>query len=296
VGDERRGPDGLVVVDKAVGWTSHDVVAKLRGVLGTRKVGHSGTLDPDATGVLLVGVGRVTRLLRFLTVLPKTYAGEVVLGAETSTLDAAGTVTATHDMSHVTLVDVRAVLPRFRGDILQIPPMVSAVRVGGRRLHEIARAGEEIERDARPVTVHRLEAEATAEPGVFRIDVDCSSGTYVRSLAADIGAALGGGAHLRNLRRLAVGPFPVDEAAPIESVTLESVVPPPEALRGMPSVTVDAVRRVDVGHGKVLAREDLGVAGAYDGPWAVLDEDGTLLGVYEAVPGGDRCKPAVVMI
>jgi tRNA pseudouridine55 synthase len=106
----------------------------------------------------------------------------------------------------------------------------------------------------------------------------------------------GRGAHLRNLRRLAVGPFPVDEAAPIESVTLESVVPPPEALRGMPSVTVDAVRRVDVGHGKVLAREDLGVAGAYDGPWAVLDEDGTLLGVYEAVPGGDRCKPAVVMI
>jgi tRNA pseudouridine55 synthase len=296
VGDGRRGPDGLVVVDKAVGWTSHDVVAKLRGVLGTRKVGHSGTLDPDATGVLLVGVGRVTRLLRFLTALPKTYTGEVVLGRETSTLDAAGTVTATYDMSDVMLADVRAVLPRFRGDILQIPPMVSAVRVGGRRLHEIARAGEEVERDARPVTVHRLEADATSEPGVFRIDVDCSSGTYVRSLAADIGAALGGGAHLRNLRRLAVGAFGVDEATAVESVTLASVLSPPEALRGMRSVTADAARRVDVGHGKVLARADLGIDATAPGPWAVLDEDGALLAVYEAVPGGDRCKPAVVVI
>src|SRR5205823_6642806 len=125
--------DGLVVVDKGAGWTSHDVVAKLRGVLQTKKVGHSGTLDPDATGVLLIGVGKVTRLLRFLTVLPKTYTGEVVLGVSTSTLDASGEVTATHDM-YVTLDDVRAAAATLTGDILQVPPMVSAVQIGGRRL------------------------------------------------------------------------------------------------------------------------------------------------------------------
>src|SRR3954470_12722099 len=134
-------PDGLVVVDKPAGWTSHDVVAKARGILQTRKIGHSGTLDPDATGVLLLGVGRVTRLLRFLTALPKRYTGEVVLGVETSTLDSAGDVIATHDMAGVTLDDVRAAAEAFVGDIEQVPPMVSAVKVGGRRLHELAREG-----------------------------------------------------------------------------------------------------------------------------------------------------------
>src|SRR3954466_14024212 len=130
--DASGGPNGLVVVDKDAGWTSHDVVAKLRGVLHTKKVGHSGTLDPDATGLLLVGVGRVTRLLRFLTVLPKIYTGEVVLGVSTSTLDASGEVTATYDMS-VTLDEVRAAAATLTGAILQVPPMVSAVQVGGRR-------------------------------------------------------------------------------------------------------------------------------------------------------------------
>src|SRR5215471_11844756 len=149
--------DGLVVVDKASGWTSHDVVAKLRGVLGTKKVGHSGTLDPDATGVLLVGVGTVTRLLRFLTVLPKRYTGEVVLGTETSTLDAAGEVTATHDMREVDIESVQAAASTLTGDIVQVPPMVSAVQVGGRRLHELARAGVEVEREPRPVTIHQFD-------------------------------------------------------------------------------------------------------------------------------------------
>ena len=133
--------NGLLVIDKPAGWTSHDVVAKLRKVLGTKKVGHAGTLDPDATGVLLVGVGTVTRLLRFLTAQSKRYVGDMVLGVETSTLDAAGDVTATHDMTNVTFDDVLAALPRFRGQIEQVPPMVSAVKVGGRRLHELARRG-----------------------------------------------------------------------------------------------------------------------------------------------------------
>jgi tRNA pseudouridine55 synthase len=144
--DRPRGPDGIVVVDKPAGWTSHDVVARSRKVLGTRKVGHSGTLDPDATGVLVLGVGRATRLLRYLTLLPKRYTATIVLGTETTTLDAAGEVTAVHDMSGVVQDDVWRAARQLTGDIEQVPPMFSAVKVGGRRLHEIAREGGEVER------------------------------------------------------------------------------------------------------------------------------------------------------
>src|SRR3954470_15100687 len=146
--------DGLVVVDKAPGWTSHDVVAKLRGVYGQKRVGHAGTLDPDATGVLLVGLGRATRLLKFVGDLEKAYIGEVVLGSATSTLDASGEVTATFDMGAVTLDDVRAAASKFVGDIEQTPPMVSAVQIDGQRLHALARKGIEVERAPRPVTIH----------------------------------------------------------------------------------------------------------------------------------------------
>jgi len=156
--DEQRR-DGLAVIDKPAGWTSHDVVAKARGILHNKKIGHSGTLDPDATGVLLLGVGRVTRLLRFLTALPKTYETEIVLGVETNTLDDSGVVVATHDMNGLTLEAVRAAAAALTGPILQIPPMVSAVKIGGRRLHEMARAGEVIDRPARPVTVYRFVVE-----------------------------------------------------------------------------------------------------------------------------------------
>jgi tRNA pseudouridine55 synthase len=284
-------PDGLVVVDKAAGWTSHDVVAKLRGILGTKKVGHSGTLDPDATGVLLVGVGKATRLLRFLTVLPKTYTGEIVLGVETSTLDASGEVTAEHQMD-VTLDDARAVAQQLTGDILQVPPMVSAVQVGGKRLHELARQGIEVDREARPVTVHAFTLQATDDPLVLRADVQCSSGTYVRTLAADLGAALGGGAHLRNLRRLAIGSFTLDEAKPIEALGLDDVLRPADAVRDYDSISVGAGVAAAISHGKVLPPDTLGVAG--DGPWAVLDEVGTLLAVYER-RDGDSVKPAVVL-
>ncbi|MDP9387794.1 MAG: tRNA pseudouridine(55) synthase TruB, partial [Actinomycetota bacterium] len=189
--------DGVVVVDKPAGWTSHDVVARCRRIFGQRRVGHAGTLDPGATGVLVVGLGRATRLLRFVTDLPKSYTGEVVLGVATSTLDAGGEETGRWDMSAVSADDVVGAARRFVGPLEQVPPMVSALKVGGRRLHALARAGVEVERPARPVVVHRLEVAPAGEPGVFRIEVDCSSGTYVRSLAADLGAALGGGAHLR---------------------------------------------------------------------------------------------------
>ena len=286
------GPDGLAIVDKAAGWTSHDVVAKARGVLGTRKVGHSGTLDPDATGVLLLGVGKVTRLLRYLGLPSKTYTGVIVLGTATSTLDASGEVTGTWDMSGVSLVDVRAAAADLTGDIDQVPPMVSAIQVEGQRLHELARAGIEVEREARPVTVHRFEVGAPTADGCFPIEVECSSGTYIRSLAADVGSALGGGAHLRDLRRTAIGSFTVDQGTPVEALSPDALLSPAEALRDLDAVTVDESVASDVAHGKVLDRDRLGVAG--DGPWPIVGEGGALLAVYEPHKG-TTAKPTVVL-
>jgi tRNA pseudouridine55 synthase len=286
-----RGADvcGVVVIDKPVGWTSHDVVAKIRGVLGTRKVGHSGTLDPDATGVLVLGVGRATRLLRFLTELPKTYTGEMVLGVETSTLDAAGEITAIHDMSGVDERAVRASAAALTGELMQVPPMVSAVKIGGRRLHELAREGKEVERPPRPVTVARFDVEPVSDqPGVWRIDVGCSSGTYVRVLAADLGHSLGGGAHLRALRRTSVGGFTLSDASPIDVPVL---LPIEAAVRHLEGVNVDPRVANAVSHGQKLALDELGVSGA--GPWAVHDAAGALLAVYE--PHAGRAKPSVVI-
>jgi tRNA pseudouridine55 synthase len=285
----RRKPatvHGLAVVDKPAGVTSHDVVGIMRRQLGERRVGHAGTLDPDATGVLLIGVGNATRLLRFLTALGKRYTAEVVLGSETSTLDSSGQVTATHDMSGVTLEQVRAIVAQhLTGPIEQVPPMVSALKVDGRRLHELAREGIEVERQPRPVTVHHFEVEPTADPLVYRIDVGCSSGTYVRTLADDLGHLLGGGAHLRTLRRTACGSFDETEArAPTEAVLLS----PADALRDYARVAVPADVAAMVMHGRQLPAWD------GDGPWVVCDEQGDLLAVYERV-SATVAKPAVVM-
>lgn len=287
------GPDGLAVVDKAAGWTSHDVVAKARSVLGTRKVGHSGTLDPDATGLLLLGVGKVTRLLRYLGLPSKTYTGVIVLGTATSTLDASGEVTGTWVMDAVPLEDVRAAAGGLTGDILQTPPMVSAIQVDGRRLHELAREGIEVERAARPVTVHRFSVGEPLEPGRFPIEVTCSSGTYVRSLAADIGTALGGGAHLRDLRRTAIGSFRVDDSVAVEALDPTQLLTPAEALRDLPSLTVPDDVAADVAHGKILDLDRLGAEG--EGPWPLVDADGRLLAVYEP-HRDDTAKPSVVLV
>jgi tRNA pseudouridine55 synthase len=288
----RDGPDGVAVVDKPAGWTSHDVVAKARGLLGTRKVGHSGTLDPDATGVLVLGVGKATRLLTFLSGLDKRYVGEVVLGTATTTLDASGEVTGTWDMAGVGLAAVRAAAAGLTGTVAQVPPMVSAKKVEGRRLHGLARAGVEVERAPVPVRVDVFDVDEPVAPGVFPVEVACSSGTYVRSLAADLGVALGGGAHLRALRRLAVGPYTLDEAVPLADLAPEGLLPPAEALRGRPSVVVDDTTAAMVAHGRVLDAAALGVEG--EGPWAVLGGDGRLLAVYEA-HGAGALKPAVVL-
>ena len=283
---------GLAVVDKPAGVTSHDVVGMLRRQFDERQVGHAGTLDPDATGVLLVGVGKVTRLLRFLTALGKTYTGEIVLGSTTSTLDAAGEVTGRFDMSAVTVDMARlAAAEHLTGPIMQIPPMVSALRVDGRRLHELAREGIEVERQPRPVTVYSFDilgdiahGARSDDPSVLRIEVRCSAGTYIRSLADDLGRLLGGGAHLRNLRRTAVGSFGDSEARPPGECQLMT---PIDALRDYPRVVVDDDAADKIRHGRVLERF------AGDGPWAVVDSTGSLLAVYESF--GDAAKPAVVV-
>jgi tRNA pseudouridine55 synthase len=287
------GATGLVVVDKEAGWTSHDVVARCRGIFGQRRVGHAGTLDPDATGVLLVGLGRATRLLRFLTALPKTYTTDIVLGSSTSTLDASGEVLETFDMSGVTPEFVQAAADALTGEIEQVPPMVSAVKVGGRRLHELARQGVEVERAARPVTVYRFTTEPdVGRPGVYRAEIQCSSGTYIRVLAQDLGTALGGSAHVANLRRTRIGSFGGNDMRPLDGLGPDDVLTPAEAMRDLERVQVDVVAAASIRTGLPLDRVPLGATG--DGPWAMLDEDGELLAVYEAT-GTDRIRPAVVL-
>ena len=283
---KRRPPTvhGLAIIDKPAGVTSHDVVNQLRKILGERRIGHAGTLDPDATGVLLVGVGYVTRLMQFLSGMDKTYTAEVVFGTETNTLDSAGVVTATHDMPNLNIEKIREAAVKLTGQIMQVPPMVSALRVDGRRLHELEREGIVVERKARPVTVYSYDVEPTQDPLVVRIEVRCSSGTYVRTLAADLGTLLGGGAHLRNLRRTSIGDFTEHDALAPEQVKL---LEPITALRSMTKVIADEATATAIRNGRSLP--------AWPGasPWAVVNEEGALLAVYEA--DGDLAKPSVVL-
>jgi tRNA pseudouridine55 synthase len=319
----RRKPaqvHGLLVVDKPAGMTSHDVVDKARRILGERKIGHSGTLDPDATGVLLLGVGDATRLLRFLdnvtidgrATTSKSYTGTVVLGTETTTLDAAGEITATYDMSAIidglTVDKVQAIVDgnegqQLLGDVMQVPPMVSALKVDGKRLHELAREGIEIEREARPVTVHSF-AVLAVRGNEIDIDVTCSSGTYIRTLAADLGTLMGGGAHLKNLRRTSIGRFAVSDAVALDELSADDSEPHSylrpvlECVRGLTRFDADADVRAAVAVGKVLP------ASVFEGygpaPWAVVDADERLIAVYEPFSnekvGADMARPSIVLI
>ncbi len=295
----RPRTDGLVVVDKPAGWTSHDVVARLRKVYGQRRVGHAGTLDPDATGVLLVGLGRATRLLRFLQEAGKAYRGTIAFGVATTTLDASGDVLDRQSMP-LTREDVEGGTVRFVGDIEQLPPMVSAVKVDGRRLHELARRGEEVERAPRRVHVERFDVEEF-EPGPYptaTVLVECSSGTFVRTLAADLGTALGGCAHLASLRRLRVGSFTLDEAHTLEAVEADPdavVLAPEVATRDLQRVDVDVEQARAVAHGVTFPAPSLapGQEPTGPGPFAMVGPDGALLAVYERRRSAVR--PAVVL-
>lgn len=284
----RRKPatlHGVAVVDKPAGVTSHDVVGMLRRRFGERRIGHAGTLDPDATGVLVVAVGSATRLLRFVEKTRKGYTGEVVLGTSTTTLDSSGEAIDRFDMSDTTIEAARAtVADHLLGDIEQVPPMVSALRVDGKRLHELAREGIEVERAPRAVTIHRFDIVDWAAPGVLAIDVECSAGTYVRTLADDLGRLLGGGAHLRNLRRTHVGDFTLAEAGAPDECEL---LPVDRAVRALDRVDVDADCEALIANGRILD------AWSGTGPWAVFGPSGRLVAVYEAFRG--RAKPAVVL-
>jgi tRNA pseudouridine55 synthase len=232
--------------------------------------------------VLLVGLGRVTRLLRFLTELRKTYTCDVVFGTATTTLDADGEVTATWDMGAIDPVALDRAVAALTGNIMQVPPMVSAVRVDGQRLHALARRGIDVERAPRPVTVYALHLEPTAEASVWRMEATCSSGTYVRVLAADLGTALGGGAHLRDLRRTSIGSFSADRAWTLERLAATpsaAVIEPAAALADYPAVSVDEDMAALIANGRKLPTSELDLDG--DGPCAVLAPDGRLLAVYE---------------
>lgn len=276
------GPDGLLLVDKPSGITSHDVVDVERRRLGTRKVGHAGTLDPMATGLLVLGVGRATRLLRYLGDLPKTYEGTGRLGEETDTLDAEGAVLRRTAVSAMREDCVRACAALVGGS-MQTPPAYSAVKVGGRKLYEAARRGEEVVAAPRPIRVDRFEVSGF-DPPSFDFVVTCSGGTYVRVLVADVGVALGCGAHLSRLRRTAIGPFEVSEARPPGDA---EPLPVEAAVRHLPRVDVEAEEATAASHGRILG--PTGIAG----PHAVFAPDGRLIGVYR--DEGAKARPEVVL-
>ena len=316
----RDGPTGFLLVDKEAGLTSHDVVSRVRKRFNTPAVGHAGTLDPDATGLLLVGVGKATKLLTALVGLPKIYEATITMGSATSTQDSAGEVTGTFDMSGLTPEAVAEAASALEGESEQIPPMVSAIRVDGKRLHELAREGKEVERKARPICVDRFEVSPVSEaeladhtwiggsapavaaapdgtPLLYRATVECSTGTYVRTLAHDLGVALGGGAHLSALRRTRVGDYVVADAERWEEAPLR---PAAEAVAQLNRVHPDEDVVDKVSHGQVLQRSVLGVSPDDPGPWAVYgradgDVAAPLVATYKA-HRGTTVKPDVVLI
>ncbi len=285
---------GLIIVDKPAEWTSHDVVAKLRRFAGTRRVGHAGTLDPMATGVLVVGVEKATRLLGHLALTEKVYDATIRLGVTTNTDDAQGQVTAEASAAAVTAERVRAGVAALTGEIMQIPPQVSAIKVDGQRAYKLARAGENVELAARPVTIHAFEITGIRHQDEV-VDVDatvrCSSGTYIRGLARDLGAGLGVGGHLTALRRTRVGPYDLSRASTIEQLAERcAVLPIGEAVAAaFPRRDVTDEEARVVRHGGRLPAAGLG-----KGPIGMFGPDGELLALVEEQ--GRLAKPLAVFV
>jgi tRNA pseudouridine55 synthase len=286
--------NGVLPVDKPVGPTSHDAVAHVRRALRTRQVGHTGTLDPFASGLLLVCVGQSTRLAEYLTGLPKSYAATLRLGEATDTDDLTGEVIGGSDAWRgLSAEDVEGALLRQVGTIQQLPPVYSAKKVDGERMYAVARRGGEVERKPVTVTIHSIRVTRIELPDVD-FEVDCGSGTYIRAIARDAGEALGTGAHLRSQRRTAVGVHSVDRAVPLEALGDEervrsAVLTPLEALAGLPRVAVDDAGAAALGFGRSIPAP----ADAPEGvPLALAGADGRLLGIGERA--GDAVKPRKV--
>ncbi len=292
---------GFLVIDKPAGWTSFDVVARARRLLGVRKIGHAGTLDPAATGVLPRAVGHATRVLEYLTEADKTYLADITFGVETDSHDRDGVVTAVRDASSLTREQVELALSGFRGPILQVPPMHAAIKVEGRRLYELARRGEVIERAPRPVVINALVLEAW-EPPVATLLVDCSKGTYIRALARDLGAVTGVGAHLSRLVRTRSGPFTLDDAISLEALAAAELPaawptlarPADAVLADWPSLLLGAGQEVDWRHGKPIPVRDPATEPA-QGRRRVYDAAGTWVGVARADETGQSWRPVKVI-
>jgi tRNA pseudouridine55 synthase len=286
--------DGLLIIDKPAGWTSHDVVAKLRRLTGTKRVGHAGTLDPLATGVLVVGVGKATRLLGHLTLAEKEYLATIRLGQATDTCDAEGSVIGGAPASGVTLAAVRAAAQQLTGEIQQIPPAISAIKVNGTRAHRLARAGGTPALAARPVTVTSFSVLGQRRDGDL-LDVDvavtCSSGTYIRALARDLGEALGVGGHVTVLRRTRAGAYDLSLARGLDQLEPEEALIPLEraAADAFPSRLLTDAEARWLSHGGRLPG-----TGAAPGPVAAFGPDGTLIALVEEI--GDQTKPLAVFV
>jgi len=296
---------GILLVDKPQGITSHDAVARTRKLAGTRKVGHAGTLDPMATGLLVLGINSSTRLLTFVVGLEKEYFATVRLGQSTDTDDADGEIATTTDAAHLEVTEVASALATFVGEISQVPSSVSAIRVDGKRAYDLVRAGEQVELAARTVTISAIEVldtrRVTDDAGTGFVDLDirvaCSSGTYIRAIARDLGTLLGVGGHLTALRRSKIGPFSVEDAVVFSpqrdgdtGVDVVARMSPPADIARLlfPVRELAEPEIIDLVHGKrIPAGELIG----HDGPIAAISETGTLVGLVETA--GSRLKPIV---
>jgi tRNA pseudouridine55 synthase len=284
---------GLVVVDKSSGMTSHDVVSRCRRIFSTRKVGHAGTLDPMATGVLVIGIERATKILGLLTTTDKSYSATIRLGQTTDTEDADGEVLQTVSASRVTDADIAGAVAELRGEIMQIPSAVSAIKVGGKRAYKLAREGQAVELAARPVRIDRLdvcEVRRSADLVDVDVEVDCSSGTYIRALARDIGETLGVGGHLTALRRTRVGGYGLDEAR-----TLDALADQPGLSHSLDEACLLAFPRRDLTadeaeyarHGRALSPAGI------DGVYAATAPDGQVISLLR--DEAEKTKSVVVL-